>query len=289
MDSKYIKRLFGNNYHGFNYKEAERNVGVSYLEFMTRIQEVGGKPKLSEKISTEQIYWFTLFCYYTWFGYQIKVIKAPELCKFLRLYYGFTEIEEIVIKGRLADREGKEKKPKKRKDGTLRRVNSNPIVFNNQQRVNVINAFEELLRMPNNSLYILDRYMSDIDVNDAEVKIIKEFFTPRTIGRQIAIKLEKLYICLFPELYKGKGFTTGDLIPDHRRDIINILTAFDLTDYGDDPDLLKNHKHLLHDDIILPTYLYSKGKIYFHSGDKDDLPPIEYSKEKILEAIANSK
>ena len=50
MDSKYIKRLFGNNYHGFNYKEAERNVGVSYLEFLTRIQEVGGKPKLSEKI-----------------------------------------------------------------------------------------------------------------------------------------------------------------------------------------------------------------------------------------------
>ena len=143
--------------------------------------------------------------------------------------------------------------------------------------------------MPNNALYILDRYMSDIDVNDAEVKIIKEFFTPRTIGRQIAIKLEKLYICLFPELYKGKGFTIGDLIPDHRRDIINILTAFGLTDYEDDPDLLKNHKHLLHDDNILPTYLYSKGKFFIHSGDKDDWRLIEYSKEKILEAIANSK
>ena len=288
MDSKYIKRLFGNNYHGFNYKEAERNVGVSYLEFLTRIQEAGGKPKLSEKIDTEQIYWFTLFCYYTWFGYPIKVIKAPELCEFLRFYYGFTEIEEIVIKGRLANREGKEKKPRKRKDGTFRRVNGDPIVFNNQQKVNVINAFEELLRMPNNALYILDRYMSNIDVNDAEVKIIKEFFTPRTIGRQIAIKLEKLYICLYPELYKGKGFTIGDLIPDHRRDIINILTAFDLTDYGDDPDLLKNHKHLLHDDNILPTYLYPKGKLFIHSGKEDDLFLIEFSKEKILEAITNS-
>lgn len=289
MDSKYIKRLFGNNYHGFNYKEAERNVGVSYLEFLTRIQEAGGKPKLSEKINTEQIYWFTLFCYYTWFGYQIKVIKAPELCEFLRLYYGFTEIEEIVIKGRLADRDGNEKKPRKRKDGTFRQVYGDPIVFNNQQRVNVIKAFEELLKMPSNALYIIDRYMNDININDAEVRIIKEFFTPRTIGRQIALKLEKLYICLFPELYNGKGFTTGDLIPDHRRDIMNILTAFDLTDYKDNPDLLKNHKHLLNDDNILPTYLYSKGKIYIHSGDMDDLPLIEYSKEKILEAIANSK
>lgn len=289
MDSKYIKRLFGSNFHGFDYREAVKNIGVSYLEFLTRIQDRSGKSKISEKIDLEPIYWFTLFCYYNWFGYQIKVIKAPELCEFLRFYYGFTEIEEIVIKGRLADREGEEKKPRKRKDGTFKRVNSAPIIFNNQQRVNVINAFEELLRMPDNALYILDRYMSDININDAETKVIKEFFTPRAIGRQIAIKLEKLYICLFPDLYKGKGFTTGDLIPDHRRDIMNILTAFDLTDYGNDPDLLKNHKHLLNDDNILPTYLYSKGKLYLHNGKEGDLPLIEFSKEKILEVITNSK
>lgn len=289
MDSKYIKRLFGSNFHGFDYREAVKNIGVSYLEFLTRIQDRSGKSKISEKIDLEPIYWFTLFCYYNWFGYQIKVIKAPELCEFLRFYYGFTEIEEIVIKGRLADHEGEEKKPRKRKDGTFKRVNSDPIIFNNQQRVNVINAFEELLRMPDNALYILDRYMSDININDAETKVIKEFFTPRAIGRQIAIKLEKLYICLFPDLYKGKGFTTGDLIPDHRRDIMNILTAFDLTDYGNDPDLLKNHKHLLNDDNILPTYLYPKGKLFIHSGEKGDLPLTEFSKEKILEAITNSK
>lgn len=262
---------------------------MSFDIFNSRIRKIGGEVKISADVKLEPIYWFTLFCYYNWFGYEIKVIKAPELCEFLRLYYGFTEIEEIVVKGRLADHNGNEKKPRRRKNGTFKRVNGAPIVFNNQQRVNVINAFEELLRMPNNALYILDRYMSDIDVNDAEVKIIKEFFTPRTIGRQMAIKLEKLYICLFPELYKGKGFTIGDLIPDHRQDIMNILTAFDLTDYKDDPDLLKNHKHLLHDDNILPTYLYSKGKLFIHSGDKDDWRLIEYSKEKILEAIANSK
>ena len=289
MDSKYIKILFGDNYHGFNYKKAERNVGVSYLEFLTRIQDVSGKPKLSEKIDTELIYWFTLFCYYNWFGYEIKVIKAPELCNFLRVYYAFAETEEITIKGKPTNIDGNEKKLGKKKGGIRSRTNCHPIQFNNQQKINVIKIFGELLRMPNNALYILDRYMSDINISDAETKVIKEFFTPRSIGRQIAIKLEKLYICLFPELYKGKGFTTGDLIPDHRRDIMNILTAFDLTNYGDDPDLLKNHMHLLRDDNILPTYLYSKGKIYIHSGDKDDLPLIEYSKEKILEAIANSK
>ena len=134
MDSKYIKRLFGNNYHGFNYKEAERNVGVSYLEFLTRIQEVGGKPKLSEKISTEQIYWFTLFCYYTWFGYQIKVIKAPELCNFLRVYYAFAETEEITIKGKPADIDGNEKKLGKKKGGIRSRTNCHPIQFNNKQK-----------------------------------------------------------------------------------------------------------------------------------------------------------
>ena len=289
MDSKYIKRLFGNNYHGFNYKEAERNVGVSYLEFLTRIQEVGGKPKLSEKISTEQIYWFTLFCYYTWFGYQIKVIKAPELCNFLRVYYAFAETEEITIKGKPADIDGNEKKLGKKKGGIRSRTNCHPIQFNNKQKINVIKIFGELLRMPNNALYIIDRYMNDLNVKDANVKVVKDFVPKRTIARQIAVKLEKLYICLFPKLYKGKGFTTGDLIPNHRRDIMNILTAFDLTDYEDDPDLLKNHKHLLHDNNVFPALIYPKGKVFIHSGKDDDFLLVEFSKEKILEAIANSK
>ena len=289
MDSKYIKRLFGNNYHDFNYKQAEKNVGVSYLEFLTRIQDRNGKSIVSEEIELAPIYWFTLFCYYNWFGYNIKVVKAPEFCNFLRLYYAFTETEEITIKGKPADIDGKEKKLGKKRGGIRSRTNCHPIQFNNKQKINVIKIFGELLRMPNNALYIIDKYINDLSIKDAEVKVVKDFLPERTIARQIAVKLEKLYICLFPKLYDGKGFTTGDLIPDHRRDIINILTAFDLTDYEHDPDLLKNHKHLLHDDNILPTYLYSKGKLFIHSGDKDDWRLIEYSKEKILEAIANSK
>jgi len=70
---------------------------------------------------------------------------------------------------------------------------------------------------------------------------------------------------------------------------MNILTAFDLTDYEDDPDLLKNHKHLLHDNNVFPALIYPKGKVFIHSGKDDDFLLVEFSKEKILEAIANSK
>ena len=36
-------------------------------------------------------------------------------------------------------------------------------------------------------------------------------------------------------------------------------------------------------------HLRNFRKLFIHSGDKDDWRLIEYSKEKILEAIANSK
>ena len=115
MDSRYIKRLFGNNYHGFNYKEAEKNLDVSFDVFNSRIRKIGGEVKISADVKLEPIYWFTLFCYYNWFGYNIKVVKAPEFCNFLRVYYAFTETEEITIKGKPADIYGNEKKLGKKK------------------------------------------------------------------------------------------------------------------------------------------------------------------------------
>lgn len=282
---EYLKLLFGDNYHGFNFDEAMKSVGVSYLDFLTRIQNVGGELKISTDIKTEPIYYFTLFCYYNWFGYPIKVVKAPEFCDFLKLFYGYTDIEHINIMGKTVTYDGETKKPKTKKDGSKKRVNCPHIDFNNKQSVNIIKMFSDLLKMPCNATFLVDKFISALDVNNAEVKIIKDFHDRRTIARQIAMKLDKLFFCLFPSIYNLDNLL---LTPKHRKDIMNILTAFGLTDYTKYADLLKNHKHLMNDSNIFPTSIYTKGKVFIHSGEKNDHFLVELSREKIIEAIVHS-
>lgn len=281
MDSKYIKKLFGDNYDGFKYKEAENVIGIKYEQFRTNIQNTDGTFKISKEIDLEAIYTFTLFCYYNWFGYPIKIIIAPELCNFLRIYYRFAEIEEVVISGKPIDEYGEKRKALIHK-GHERIVKNAYVMFNREKDVVLVDSLYELLRMPNNVIYILNRYLEGIDTNRTIVKSASEFHNNRTIQKLIATKLEKLFICIFKEyqnyLYDGNF----EFSLQHRKDIMTILTAFGLTDYSKYADLIKNHKHLMNDDNIKPRHFYSQRKIYINSGEENDKILIELSKEKII-------
>lgn len=270
MDDRYIKRLFGENYHGFDYEEAVKNVGVSDLVFYSRIYNINGTPKLSKDIDLEAIYTFTLFCYYYWCAHPCKVLIVPEFFDYLQLLIGYYKIEKIEVLG----------KPIKMDEERRILKRSDSVEFTCNQHVNIPQLFIDYMSNPDVVRSTMGRFFDSFDLELAETRNIRDYLDNRTISFKIATKLSKLFVCLF-------GFDNET--PQRRRDIMNILSAFGLTKLKKGSNLLDNYKQLNRVDVA-PLYYISQKKVYLNSG-KDHLL-IEYSKDtetEIVNYILNQK
>jgi hypothetical protein len=270
MDSRYIKRLFGDNYHGFNEIEAIENVGVSFLDFLTRIQNVGGKPKISTDIDLEAIYTFTLFCYYHWCAHSCKVLIVPDFFDYLQLMLGFSQVDKIEVTGKPIKKGEKQRVPKR----------GSSVMFTSNQTINIPKLFVDCMKNPDVLRNTVNNFFASFDLSLAEPRNIKEFLDQRTISSKLATKLSKLFVCLFGD---------DNETPQRRKDIMNILSAFNLTHLTKHSDLLDNYKQLYRKDVA-PLYLLSQKRVYLNSGNDKNL--LEYSKDlesEIVNYILNQK
>ena len=264
MDDRYLKRLFGEGFHGFNYEEAVEYVGVSFLEFLTKIQKKGGKSRISKDIDLEAIYMFTLFCYYNWGAHPCKILYVPDFFSYLRLIIGYAEIEEIKVVGKPISM-GEERRKQKR---------STSEVFTNNQYVNIVKQFLDHMSSPNVVRKTIGKFFESFNIELAELRNKKDFVDKRAISHKIDTKLCKLFECLFND----------NKSPTRKRDIMNILTAFGLTRFKKNADLLDNYKKLNRPNVGA-LYCISPNKIYLNSGEDKFL--IEYSKESETEIVNN--
>lgn len=263
MNERYLRKLFGDNYHGFNEDEAVKCVGVSFLDFLTKIQNVGGKPKISTDIDLEAIYSFTLFCYYNWCAYPCYILFVPDFFEYLKFLVGFSHVDEIKVMGNPITMDKKQRilKP------------SSSVTFTSCQKVNIPKLFFDYMKDPNVVRNTINSYLTSFDLNIAEPRNIKEFLDQRTISSKIATKLSKLFVCLFDDDYET---------PQRRKDIMNILSAFNLTHFTKRSDLLDNYKQLYRKDVA-PLYFLSQKVVYLNSG-KDNIL-LEYSKDLESEIV----
>lgn len=263
MDERYIEKLFGDNYHGFDYEEAVKSVGVSDFVFYSRIHNLNGKPKLSKDIDLEAIYTFTLFCYYHWCAHPCRVLIVPDFFKYLQLLIGYYKIEKIAVLG----------KPIKMNEGRRKLKRSDSVEFTCNQHVNIPQLFIDYMRSPDVVRSTMGRFFDSFDLKQAEARNIRDYIDKRTISAKIATKLSKLFVCLF-----GLDNET----PQRRRDIMNILSAFDLTQFKKDSNLLDNYKQLNRADVA-PLYYISQKTVYLNSGEDHFL--IEYTEETKTEIV----
>ena len=269
MDDRYLKRLFGEDFSGFNYEEAVEYVGVSFLDFLTKIQKMGGESKISKDIDLEAIYMFTLFCYYNWAAHPCKILYVPVFFSYLRLLIGYSEIEEVRIVGKPISLDEERRKLKR----------SASEVFTNNQHVNIVKLFIDHMNSPEVVRKTIGDFFNSFDIEHAELRNKKDFTDKRAISYLIDTKLVKLFDCLFD----------NNNSPQRKRDIMNLLTAFGLTNFGKGADLLDNYKKLSKPNIR-PLYRISSKRIYLNSGKDKFL--IEYSKEsetEIVNYILNQK
>lgn len=270
MNERYLRKLFGDNYHGFNEDEAVKCVGVSFLDFLTKIQNVGGKPKISTDIDLEAIYSFTLFCYYNWCAYPCYILFVPDFFEYLKILVGFSHVDEIKVMG----------KPIKLKETQRVLKRSSSARFTSNHIVNIPQLFVDCMKNPNVLRNTMHKYFASFDLSFAEQRNIKVFLDKRTISSKIATKISKLFVCLFGD---------DNETPQRRKDIMNILSAFNLTHFTKHSDLLDNYKQLYRKDVA-PLYWLSQKRVYLNSGEDNIL--LEYSKDlesEIVNYVLNQK
>lgn len=199
----YIQMMMGNPFEGFDEEEAINNVGVTYDDFIYRIQDKKGKLLLLSKVDLKAVYYFTLFYYYRLFAHNIEVYYLPELFNYCDIWTNIINYDEIILSGRI---EGMNKKSRI----YLEKPYDNTIIKIITESLKSIPRFVRLNEIINNK--------------QPEQKFGTEFLTKRQMGYAIAIKLARLYTMLFYKPLRLYHFTR--LEPEYKKEIVQILKAF---------------------------------------------------------------
>lgn len=231
---RYIQMMMGTPFDGFDEEEAINNVGVTYDDFIYRVQDKKGKLVLLSKVDLKAVYYFTLFYYYRLFAHKIEVYYLPELFNYCDIWNNIINYDEIIFSGRI-DR------MKKKSRIYLEKPYDNTII-------EII--AESLKTIPR---YV---YLNEIIKNKQPLQRLgTEFLTQRQMGYAIAIKLARLYTRLFYKplrLYHYKS-----IAPQYKKDIVLILKAFGFFRANPSTD---DYRQL--ESVYKEQKLYNKGLFY---------------------------